>query len=241
MEDQRFPEVVSREIEELTCSICLGLCRNKPVLTPCGHMFCRPCIDMLDQLTCPSCRSPFFQHQLRSAPHALVNAMLKTKVRCSQCHENMLMALWDQHLLKGPCQAEDNLQEYRCNRGRCEFSFPSAELLEAHFELHDEVHAMLQEAIATGQRMPSYPEPSSDKPASFEKIMVPDGEKKLAKLASSESKPLACAQCGNACMNVPVLLDCQHVMCGSCAVVREVQKEKKKKKKRKRARTLPLK
>ncbi|KAG7462182.1 hypothetical protein MATL_G00199790 [Megalops atlanticus] len=39
----------------LTCSICLDLFKE-PVTTPCGHSFCRACLDRLDRSACPLCQ-----------------------------------------------------------------------------------------------------------------------------------------------------------------------------------------
>ena len=52
-------------IDELTCSICMEIIVQCHVANPCGHMFCKPCIDRIpsfqrkhyhDRSSCPSCR-----------------------------------------------------------------------------------------------------------------------------------------------------------------------------------------
>lgn len=48
--------------EELHCSICLDLFSD-PVTTPCGHNFCKTCLDMFwdscEKCTCPYCKETF--------------------------------------------------------------------------------------------------------------------------------------------------------------------------------------
>lgn len=45
-------------VEDFECSLCYRLL-HEPVTTPCGHSFCRPCLDRcLDhQSNCPLCKS----------------------------------------------------------------------------------------------------------------------------------------------------------------------------------------
>ena len=49
------------------CSVCLDDLKS-PVITPCGHVFCRPCIErVLDTQkppTCPLCRNQMQKKQL---------------------------------------------------------------------------------------------------------------------------------------------------------------------------------
>lgn len=67
--------------EELTCSVCLELF-EKPVLLPCGHPFCRTCIDGVCGrklfVNCPFCRTEFMRGGYTSS---LVLANLVEKVR----------------------------------------------------------------------------------------------------------------------------------------------------------------
>ncbi|XP_078508689.1 zinc-binding protein A33-like isoform X2 [Lissotriton helveticus] len=67
--------------DELTCSICLELF-EKPVLLPCGHPFCRTCVDQVCGrklfVSCPFCRTEFMRGGYTSS---LVLAKLVEKVR----------------------------------------------------------------------------------------------------------------------------------------------------------------
>jgi len=50
---------------DLICAICMSLPTQVPVLTPCQHLFCRPCLDqaLALQPCCPIDRSPIPAHQ----------------------------------------------------------------------------------------------------------------------------------------------------------------------------------
>ncbi|XP_042308822.1 LOW QUALITY PROTEIN: E3 ubiquitin/ISG15 ligase TRIM25-like [Sceloporus undulatus] len=69
--------------EELECPICLSLLRS-PVTTPCGHNFCRGCLQALWQassspslLSCPQCRSPFDARPSALATNSLLCRVLE--------------------------------------------------------------------------------------------------------------------------------------------------------------------
>lgn len=77
--------VSKQEIEDYICSVCLNLLHN-PVLTPCGHHFCKKCIDEILKNKEPSCPidrenltgySPFInKHLQRKINHI--------KIKCPQ-------------------------------------------------------------------------------------------------------------------------------------------------------------
>lgn len=53
--------MATQPLEEVTCSICLESYRD-PVTLPCGHSFCRDCIQhswRCWEKMCPECRQPF--------------------------------------------------------------------------------------------------------------------------------------------------------------------------------------
>lgn len=64
--------------EQLLCSLCLDVF-SAPVTTPCGHSFCRPCInqhwDQSDIISCPTCKQDF-----STRPEMNVNTALNEMV-----------------------------------------------------------------------------------------------------------------------------------------------------------------
>jgi len=66
-------------VPEFICSLCLDLLHD-PVLTPCGHSFCRSCISHArgaGYCSCPLCRAQLHSFDPRAAP---VNASLAAKI-----------------------------------------------------------------------------------------------------------------------------------------------------------------
>lgn len=84
---------------ELECSICLDL-YQRPVTTPCGHTFCRPCIRQAWRATrrCPQCRTELpdgtnnvyhtkqFQQPTRLVPRGI-----------NTCVRNLVQLLFPEH------------------------------------------------------------------------------------------------------------------------------------------------
>ena len=76
--------------DDLTCSICYGI-YAEPVVTPCGHTFCRECVvRWFDQeRSCPSCRKSC--HKLCRPPVIITKLVGRQKLRCEYegrgCHQ----------------------------------------------------------------------------------------------------------------------------------------------------------
>ncbi|KAL0190163.1 hypothetical protein M9458_012861, partial [Cirrhinus mrigala] len=82
--------------EELQCSICLDMFTD-PVTTPCGHNFCKTCLN-----NCPYCKETFKQRpdlKINTTLRELVDHYKKkspektTDVLCDFCEERKLKAL----------------------------------------------------------------------------------------------------------------------------------------------------
>jgi hypothetical protein len=67
-DDGPVTERVLRKEDKMECEICNeDMCREGtyPAALPCGHVFCRACISRLAIKTCPECRRPFTDEQVR--------------------------------------------------------------------------------------------------------------------------------------------------------------------------------
>lgn len=71
--------------EDLNCPLCLSLF-NSPVVLPCGHSFCSPCITeaLGSQQQCPLCRSAVAAEEAKCLP---ANLILKSLVEKAQREE----------------------------------------------------------------------------------------------------------------------------------------------------------
>lgn len=69
-----------------TCSVCLDF-PTDPVVTPCHHIFCRPCIYQVLQLCseCPNDRGPLTLCQLKDIDGPLKRIWEQTPVLCPKC------------------------------------------------------------------------------------------------------------------------------------------------------------
>uniref|UniRef100_A0A3P9LE82 Uncharacterized protein n=1 Tax=Oryzias latipes TaxID=8090 RepID=A0A3P9LE82_ORYLA len=76
--------------EDLNCPLCLSLF-NSPVVLPCGHSFCSPCITeaLGSQQQCPLCRSAVAAEEAKCLP---ANLILKSLVEKAQREEQAAKA-----------------------------------------------------------------------------------------------------------------------------------------------------
>jgi len=101
----RFVELNEDLEEELTCIICCGILRE-PVVTHCGHTFCRDCVNrwIKTERSCPVCRKPC--HKLSKPPVLVTNLLGKLKIKCEHedrgCSEVMTLDRLHQHIAKCP-------------------------------------------------------------------------------------------------------------------------------------------
>ena len=80
-----MPESAIVTLEKFSCPICLEI-MVEPMLTPCGHAFCRPCIEesLLHKNACSLCResisfeSPSESKFLRKMVEGILEPFLKS-------------------------------------------------------------------------------------------------------------------------------------------------------------------
>ena len=80
-ESNRFIELPAMIEDELTCGICCGIfC--KPVVTPCGHTFCKDCVMewFKSKKSCPVCRHNLIK--LCKPPVIITNLLARLRIRC---------------------------------------------------------------------------------------------------------------------------------------------------------------
>lgn len=84
IDQERFVEVNP----ELVCCICTNVL-DDPIESPCRHVFCTECITRwLDMRpTCPTCRQPLRNYQMKPALPLLRNIIAKLRIRCDFIEE----------------------------------------------------------------------------------------------------------------------------------------------------------
>ncbi len=93
---RKIQETARQQIlEDMTCTICLEILVNTHVANPCGHVFCKSCIDRIPSVkkkryeskSCPSCRKEITSLSwARSYDHIIWNTMLMGSVFGSDPH-----------------------------------------------------------------------------------------------------------------------------------------------------------
>ncbi|KAI1294943.1 E3 ubiquitin-protein ligase NRDP1 [Halotydeus destructor] len=97
----RFVDLNPDLEEEFTCVICCGIIRE-PVVTQCGHTFCRNCVTrwIKTERNCPVCRKPC--SKLCKPPVIIKNLLGRMKIRCEHedkgCTEIMTLDSLRHHL-----------------------------------------------------------------------------------------------------------------------------------------------
>lgn len=78
----RFVDLPSLIEDELCCNICCGIFQ-KPVITHCGHTFCKEClITWFDyEKTCPICRK--IVTKICKPPIIITNILSRLKIKCN--------------------------------------------------------------------------------------------------------------------------------------------------------------
>ena len=78
----RFVDLPPLIEEELCCNICCGIFQ-KPVITPCGHAFCKDCLNTWfnHEKTCPFCRK--IVDKICPPPIIVSNILSRLKIKCN--------------------------------------------------------------------------------------------------------------------------------------------------------------
>lgn len=97
--------------EALTCSICIGIF-DDPVVTPCGHTFCKDCIVrwFQQERSCPSCRKTCYK--LCRPPIVVTKIIGRQQVRCAHegkgCKQVVELDQLRAHLEQCPQRPREN-------------------------------------------------------------------------------------------------------------------------------------
>ncbi|KEG12036.1 EF hand [Trypanosoma grayi] len=83
--------------EEMRCALCLDSWKNPIELVPCGHIFCKECVDDLD--SCPMCRQR--PTNTKKPNRTLVNMALAIPVKCASCGWTGTREQGDSHTCRG--------------------------------------------------------------------------------------------------------------------------------------------
>eukprot|EP00118_Oscarella_pearsei_P013283 m.104698 g.104698 ORF g.104698 m.104698 type:complete len:133 (+) comp37212_c0_seq17:1331-1729(+) len=112
-----------KEVDEyLCCSICL-VAMIQPVVAPCGHSFCRKCIESwLSKRhvarSCPQCRTRVRKDQLQTVV-ALAKAADALEVYCPMRDKGCKEILKRGALGRFPCCVVLRIRLEKCLRGSC--------------------------------------------------------------------------------------------------------------------------
>nr|NP_001035464.1 bloodthirsty-related gene family, member 32 [Danio rerio]XP_021325749.1 E3 ubiquitin-protein ligase TRIM11 [Danio rerio]AAI15346.1 Zgc:136954 [Danio rerio] len=138
--------------EELQCSICLDVFTD-PVTTPCGHNFCRTCLDQYWTNThtccCPICKEKFSKQ-----PDLKVNTTLREVVQ----HFNQQLSLGESEVLCDIC--EDRKQKAVKSCLTCQSSY-----CENHLEPHYRVPRLKKHTLISAvENLEDYICPKHERP-----------------------------------------------------------------------------
>ena len=79
-------ENVAYNKELLTCPICLNVVYDPVVIKSCGHLFCKDCIEGVEDKRCPLCRNS--SYDILKVP--IINQLIDMlRVRCTKCNQEM--------------------------------------------------------------------------------------------------------------------------------------------------------
>src|ERR1700712_4417299 len=100
----RIVGVTDHQLDEFTCSICLGMFNNPVATQCCRQTFCKDCIREWVSLhkTCPNDRKPLTKKGLKPVPRVLINLMENMKIKCNYvldgCSQVVRIGDLSQHL-----------------------------------------------------------------------------------------------------------------------------------------------
>jgi Zinc finger, C3HC4 type (RING finger) len=115
----------------LTCAVCFDIAWD-PVVTPCGHVFCRPCIlhSLGLKSQCPYDERALRKNDLKELEVAMRRIWLRLLVCCSQCQWKGTMDAYSKH--RPNCIAELRDFERRIEELKSQHAAEKAQLLAAH-------------------------------------------------------------------------------------------------------------
>ena len=154
--------VVTVDLFKYKCSVCLDVVKQPVQLIPCGHIFCRACIDSVRSIsqkkTCPECRSvcSFF-------PDAFHLRELKNEVIvCEWCDKNVLFGTIEYHYEKecekvvvkcALCGENENPATHKCAQETVSCDECKLRFQRCDFDKHKKYHQPMECAIC-GQKVP---------------------------------------------------------------------------------------
>ena len=98
------------DVDDLTCAICLSVCRSAVEATCCGQLYCEVCIKQLQH--CPTCRhGPFTTTTNKTVRRAIG----KLRTTCENCNVEMQRCDMEAHAKECP------MTKYECAASNCKF------------------------------------------------------------------------------------------------------------------------
>jgi hypothetical protein len=114
----------------LTCAICLNV-PVEPVLTPCQHMFCGPCMEQHPGRDCPTCRSPNNRIYALEAGTLSYRIWSEVAVKCGNFERG--------------CAWTGSIVDAKKHMGTCSFADNSKKLKDEIVALKEEIECLNEE------------------------------------------------------------------------------------------------
>ncbi|XP_066532181.1 tripartite motif-containing protein 16-like [Hoplias malabaricus] len=137
---------ISVDQDQFMCPVCLDLLKD-PVTVPCGHSFCKVCIngcwDQEDQMriySCPQCREPFTPRPVLCRNNMLAEVVEKLK-------KTELQAPSPAHCYAGPGDVECDFCTERKHKAVKSCLVCVASLCETHLKPHLEIPALIKHTL----------------------------------------------------------------------------------------------
>jgi Zinc finger, C3HC4 type (RING finger) len=152
-----------------TCTICHGISWN-PVVTPCGHVFCRSCLmrSLAERSVCPNDRMSLLATEVQDIDGALRRIYLALQVLCPHCQWKGIMDSYESHACISPREFERRMQVLKdwLAAEKSEYESRMQDLKGQHAALVEELKAKANRAEQLGKL--------------YEKEMADHGEKTAA-------------------------------------------------------------
>ncbi|KAK3522746.1 hypothetical protein QTP86_032029, partial [Hemibagrus guttatus] len=135
--------------DQFICPVCLDLLKD-PVTTPCGHSFCKVCIngcwDQKRVYSCPQCRDTFTPRPVLRRNNMLAEVVEKLKKKTE------VQAASPAHCYAGPGDVECDFCTGRKHKAVKSCLMCLASFCETHLKPHYEVHALKKHTIVEASR-----------------------------------------------------------------------------------------